>query len=205
MTKNKLTPSLCLALVLASPMAGAEAQYPAANFEPTIIFQDADLIVKHTQAAKERALTKPQPTPIAKQQQVISPPAVAEQTNVDFGISPEKAQSKQEDSIMENFPIVLIILALAGFVFWSAKRSGSKAATPASPSPASIATGTTGETGVAKYLKAAEEAARKAAGTGVDKYLKSLAGSVQSKVSAPAQAQVPSAPETGVARYLRSK
>lgn len=201
MTKNNLTPSLYLALLLASPLAGAEAQYPAANFEPVIISQDAELIAKHSQAAKERAQAKPQPAQNIQQNQAQPLPAATTQTKAETGSDPEKAHSKSEESIMENFPIVLIIFALAGFVFWSTKRSAPKA------SPAPIVSASSGpaasNTGVARYLSAMEDAARKAAGTGVDRYLRKLSSAAPR--STPASA--PSAPsvETGVSRYLRSK
>ena len=99
---------------------------------------------------------------------------------------------------MENFPIVLIILALAGFVFWSSRRSGSKAM-PSAGIVAPVPVGAAVETGVARYVKAIEEAARKAAETGVDRYLQKIEASVQSK------APTPAAEATGVDRYLKGK
>lgn len=201
-TKNKSTSSLCLALLIVSPFVGAEVQYPAANFEPVIISQDADLIAKHSQAAKERAQAKPQPAQSNQQHQNRTQQTPTGQAKADTGSNPEKALSKQEESAMENFPIVLIILFLAGFVFWSTKRSASKATTPANVVVSAPAALVSRNTGVGRYLSAIETAARKAAGTGVDQYLRKLASSAP----VPTPAAAPSSPaETGVARYLRTK
>lgn len=90
---------------------------------------------------------------------------------------------------MEIFPIVLVVLALGGLVFWNSRKSGS-VAQEVSAAPVAVSGGTGAETGVAKYLKSLPEAA-KSAETGVAKYLKSL----PPKVTAPA--------ETGVAKYLK--
>lgn len=39
---NNLTNGLVVALLLASPVVGADTQYPAADFEPKVIYQDID-------------------------------------------------------------------------------------------------------------------------------------------------------------------
>ena len=50
---NHLTKSLLIAMLAASPLANAqESQYPAADFKPEIISQDAGLIAKHAEASR---------------------------------------------------------------------------------------------------------------------------------------------------------
>ncbi|MEN8261294.1 MAG: hypothetical protein ABFS02_12040 [Pseudomonadota bacterium] len=53
MKQNNVTKGLVAALLLASPLAGAEEQYPAADFEPVIVYQDADYIGKQSQPAAQ--------------------------------------------------------------------------------------------------------------------------------------------------------
>jgi len=46
MKVRNLTKSVLVALMISSPMVGAETQYPAADFQPEIIKQDQELIAK---------------------------------------------------------------------------------------------------------------------------------------------------------------
>lgn len=186
MQKSNLTAGLLTALLLASPLVGAEAQYPAADFKPAIIFQDTDLIAKHTQAATERALAEqanPNRDDGAESTPLTALPAAAGQTG------PMAAEIKSPSPLTENYPIVLIAFTLMGFTLWSSKRAGSKVQDVrhdfTEPSRR-----TTAETGVARYLKNLP-AKSPTAETGVSRYLRELSS------SAPAA-------ETGVARYLKS-
>jgi hypothetical protein len=184
--KNTLTKGLFTALLLASPMVGAESQYPAADFKPVIITQDADLIAKHGQAAQERALAEPETA----------------------GVESGKAQGGAESILTQNYPIGLIVLALAGFIFWSSKRPGAKVQEARSePSVSAPAREMSGETGVAKYLKNLPAGAGE---TGVARYLKNLPAKVTAAETGVARylknlpAKVTAA-ETGVARYLKNR
>lgn len=194
MNKNLLTKGLLAALLLASPMVGAESKYPAADFQPGVVYKDADLIAKHN-------------API----QAIAPAPVATSQATEES-SPEQpaAATQPEASSMQNFPIVLVVLALAGLVYWSTRQSKPKdaASAPSAAAPV-VLNGSAGETGVAKYLKAITPAV--VAETGVAKYLKSL----PEKVAAAPETGVakylkglpekaPAAPETGVAKYLKN-
>ncbi|HYE34929.1 hypothetical protein [Methylocaldum sp.] len=186
MKKHDLTKAIFTALLLASPLAGAESQYPAADFEPVVISQDADLIAKHSEAAKERALT------IEARPDADSSTSSASSVEQSSSGAPA---AKAENPLVENYPIGLIVLALAGFIFWSSKQSGSKVQTVQHNSIV-VSEGPTAETGVAKYMKnlpASAKAAAAAAETGVAKYLKNL----------PAPTKVAAA-ETGVAKYLKN-
>jgi hypothetical protein len=184
--KHNLTKAVLTALLLASPLAGAE-EYPAANFEPVVITQDADLIAKHAEASKERALAIQSMQ--AKQASSNSTSSMAESVDQP---SSNTAGAKGENPLTENYPIALIVLGLGGFIFWSSRQSGSKTQA-VQYTPAPVSGGATGETGVAKYLKSMSEPAKAAAETGVAKYLKNL----------PATAK-PAAAVTGVAKYLKN-
>ncbi|MDO9423252.1 MAG: hypothetical protein Q7T40_03560 [Methylobacter sp.] len=48
---NNLTNGLVATLLLASPIVGAETQYPAADFEPKVIYQDAEYIGQNKSAS----------------------------------------------------------------------------------------------------------------------------------------------------------
>jgi hypothetical protein len=164
------------ALLLASPMVGAEPQYPAADFKPTVVFQDAGLIAKHAAEAKERvAALRAKPSAAAPAAEAKSA-APVESTGVG-------------NPLTDNLPVVLIVLALVGYSFWSSKRSGSRGGETRLAATA-FAGAVSGETGVARYLKSLPENA-KARETGVARYLKSLPDTSK-------------AAQTGVARYLKN-
>ncbi|MDD5037212.1 MAG: hypothetical protein PHE55_20995 [Methylococcaceae bacterium] len=204
MNKNNLPKSLFAALLIASPLAGAEPQYPA-NVEPVILYQDTDYIAKNKQSATPSA-------PSQAASQAKKPTASAEPAKREaVATKPEPTPAQQEKSSMENYPIVLVILALAGIVFWTTRRSKAKA----QPAPAEAAVfssgsaGASGETGVARYLKSLP-AKLASSETGVARYLKSLPEKVTAAETGVAKylkslpAKVSSA-ETGVARYLKNQ
>ena len=189
MKKHNLTKAVLAALLLASPLARADSEYPAANFEPVVISQDADLIAKHAAAAKERAAAVQAMQAKQAKQASESSTASASVDQPSTGVVAPKA----ENPLAENFPIALIVLGLVGFIFWSNRKSGTtvQAAQPKVVAP--VSGGATGETGVAKYLKnLSASAAPAVAETGVAKYLKNVAASVK-----------PAVAETGVAKYLK--
>lgn len=186
MKKHDLTKAILTALLLASPLAKADSEYPAADFEPVIITQDPALIEEHEKASKTRT------SEAVQAMQAKREPASSAVSSADQPGSGAPA-AKAENPLTENLPIGLIVLGLAGFVFWSSRQSGSKVQSAA---PAPVAAAASGETGVAKYLKNLSEPSQKAAAeTGVAKYLKSL----------PVAAVKPAepAPATGVAKYLK--
>lgn len=187
MKKRDLTKAILTALLLASPWAKADSEYPAADFEPVIITQDSALIEEHEKASKARTSEAVQAVQAKREEPATSAVSSADQPG--SGAPAAKA----ENPLTENLPIGLIVLGLAGFVLWSGRQSGSKVQSAA---PAPVVPAASGETGVAKYLKNLSEPAQKAAAeTGVAKYLKSL--------SAAAVKPAESAPATGVAKYLK--
>lgn len=201
MINNNLSKGMFVGLLLASPFVGAEPQYPA-PFEPVILYQDADLIAKHN-ARQPQATAEP-----------VSPRVESRDTASSHESKPYAAEavttktiSNQEEASMDNFAIILVILALAGFVFWNSRRSG------CSHKPCCASeTGGTGETGVTRYLNGVSTTPGSYGTTGVARYLSSL--DIASRVTKPGTGVATyitkieiaariSATETGVARYLK--
>jgi LPXTG-motif cell wall-anchored protein len=69
--KNNLTKCAFAALLLASTVAGADQQYPAADFQPEVLYQDSDYIAKNSPSTATKA-------PVAKAAKApVSAPAAA--------------------------------------------------------------------------------------------------------------------------------
>lgn len=211
--KTQLTTAIFAALLLSSPLAGAKQDYPAADFQPVIITQDADLIAKHAQSAAtapaSTTTTSSKPDPrypaahfepvvVSQDSDLIAKakplPLSASSAQSEPVAAESKAETQSANPLMDNYPIALIALALIGFAIWSSRKSQpsvSSVSAPQSTSPAAEA-GTGTETGVARYLKTLG-GATKAVETGVARYLKTLPESAKA------------AAETGVSRYLRNR
>lgn len=223
MKVRNLTKSVLIALLVASPLAGAETQYPAADFQPEIIKQDAELISKHAEASKKETASesKPAAAAVSKSEPKKEAPVVA------------VASSKkvEEDS---NLPLILAGVAVAGAAFWfmrKGKNAPSEAMVQSQPVSAPTA-GTTGveryvssqigaiesnATGVARYVAAMAESAPTKPQTGVARYVLSLAATESTSTASAKQptgvekyvASLPETPkaagETGVAKYLKSQ
>ncbi|MEN8259125.1 MAG: hypothetical protein ABFS02_00820 [Pseudomonadota bacterium] len=153
MNTIKLTKALGAALLLASPLTGAETQYPAADFKPTVVYQDADYIATESQTT----------TPAASTEQ-------AQET---------KTGKSSGGLLTENLPIVAIALAVVGIMVWSSKRGGSKVEDIQYDTTAYVG-GTEDETGVARYLKSIDPSEGGAAAkTGVARYIDALEASTK--------------------------
>lgn len=202
MKKNNLINGLFATLLIASPLAGADQKYPAADFQPQVVFQDDDLIAKSGSASKPAAKAAEAPAsnevdakyPAANfQPQVVysdpnykpgaaAPAKVSKSEivseSVEASVESTSVAAAAKEESQSTYLIGLIALGLVGgFLFkGQTKCSGKKAA--ASPAPAPAAKGSL--TGVARYLN-------KVSGTGVSRYL---------------EKQVKAAPSTGVAKYL---
>ncbi|MDO9169432.1 MAG: hypothetical protein Q7U18_10175 [Methylobacter sp.] len=64
---NNLTNGLVVALLLASPVVGADTQYPAADFEPKVIYQDAEYIGQNKPASAEVSTKQAKPADVDSQ------------------------------------------------------------------------------------------------------------------------------------------
>jgi hypothetical protein len=159
--KNILTKSAFAVLMLVSTVLAAEEQYPAADFQPTVVYSDGAATGSESAAASSEA------TPSATE-------AKSENTA-------DKAESSN------NMLFGLVILAVAGGFFLSNKPKAKKSAntdSAVSPNYSGEVGGATGvekylqaksvstATGVEKYLAQKEIADKEASLTGVDKYLR---------------------------------
>lgn len=207
MKKNNLINGLFATLLIASPLAGADEKYPAADFQPQVVFQDNDYIAKNGQTSKSAVKVESEsssndeadskyPAANFKPEVVYSDPTYkpsstastvrVEKTNTESASSTVALEetavaSTTKAESQSNYLIGLVALALVGgFLFKGQfKCSGSKSSSGATPAP--VVKG--GLTGVARYLN-------KVSGTGVSRYLEKQ---VKSSVATSS---------TGVAKYL---
>ena len=161
MKKNIVTKSLFAALLLASAVVSAEEQYPATDFQPTVVYSDGAAASSSSEA-----------------------PASSKTADVEVKV--EKTAEKAESS--NNMLFGLIILAVAGGFFLNKKSkcpaTSSACHSHSEPSYSGDASGLTGverylqshnassATGVEKYLARKEAADKEASLTGVDRYLR---------------------------------
>lgn len=222
---NNLTNGLVATLLLASPIVGAETEYPAADFKPKVIYQDVDSSksastpakqtnsVEATEADSKYPATNFEPKVLYKDADykpskftgTTSTSSASERTKAaDTEVS---APVKTEEDSMMSYLLGLIIFAVAGFIFLSKREPKDKVSK--APAYTSHASGLSGvarylrkhnmvaATGVARYLEShAETEKEKAATSGVEKYLEKQARSAK---EAAAQAG------TGVEKYMRNR
>lgn len=180
------------ALLLASSVAGAESQYPASDFQPKVLYQDAEYKHQGSSAPAAAAPTRAKPAdsqyPAADFQPkvVYSDPSYkhssAAPSAPSSGAAAEStaaspAAKKEESNFI--YLIGLAVLAFVGVIFFKKQAQPEGSAAQGQSRPAAG-----GATGVAKYLN-------RKAGTGVSRYLEQQVKSVAA-----------SAPLTGVAKYM---
>ncbi|MGR8998082.1 MAG: hypothetical protein ACU88J_03430 [Gammaproteobacteria bacterium] len=203
MKKNNLTRGAFAALLLASAVVSADQQYPAADFQPEVLYQDSDYIAKNSPsttststaasgAAEGNEVDSKYPAANFQPEVLYHDPNYKASTSVKASVSKEDVISKSEESGIEsavavkkeessmlNYLIGLVILAAAGFYFF--KKQSTTTVKKQAPAPARTSYTLTG---VSKYLN-------KVSGTGVSRYL-------EKHVKSPAAA-------TGVAKYMAKK
>jgi len=208
--KNNLTKGAFALLLLASTAVCADQKYPAADFQPEVLYQDSDYIAKNSPSSatsKASASTPKKATSSAAtsndvdskypaanfQPEVVyhdpnyKPSESAKATvskggvgsNSEAGQSVSAAAASKEESSLSSYLIGLVVLALAGFYLF--KKSSAAAVQKKAPSAAPAKASYALTTGVAKYLN-------KVSGTGVSRYLEKH---VKSATAA-----------TGVAKYM---
>ena len=226
---NELTKGVMAALLLTSPLAMAESDYPAADYQPKVLYTNPDY---KAEAASPAAAAKP--TAKAKEVEVVEQdpnfPAANYQPKVLFSDSAYKhdktapqapavsdrsvsssASSSKSESVVaapageqgsSNSLLGLIALAAVGFFLYS-KKSGSQSGSSVSSS-AYVDAG--GATGVEKYLD--KIGANK---TGVAKYLEKQDSNPATGVAKYMAKQIvkdreaAAAKATGVEKYLRDR
>jgi hypothetical protein len=219
-SKNHSMTCVVAGLLLTSTLAGAgggASFFP--NHEPAPVFEDEDRVGKpgrfpapaprpaEAEAARKvpPKPTPPSPSPVITEARTAAQPAVAAAERNPPRPAPSPAPPEVAAAVpapasgglaailADNYPVGLIVLALAGWVFRNTRRPAR--ATPeiradAAGSPAGAATG------VARYLDRLGAApGGTAARTGVARYLDRL----------PSAPDRRTAPETGVARYLKNR
>ena len=229
MKKTNLMKGVFAVLLLASLTAGAETQYPAADFQPKVLYKDPDYKATEStsstkatapvEQAKPKAKVVDQNYPAADYQPKVlykdesykpstSAPAAVSEDYETSGLAVAEAEkpsvTKKEGSNLTSL-IGLAVLALGGFFFFN-KRSKA-------PGKSSVSSGyakeSSGSTGVEKYLASLPQASK---ATGVEKYLENQAK--QQPISGVAKyvakqiirdREAAAAKVTGVEKYLRSK
>jgi hypothetical protein len=228
--KNNLTRGAFALLILASTAVGADQQYPAADFQPEVLYQDSDYIAKNSPASAKAPASTPKtavssaevsnevdskyPAANFQPEVLYSDPNYKPRASVKTSASKEEvgstpvesastAAASKEESSMSSYLIGLVVLALAGFYFFKNRSTVTvQKKAPAAPAKASYAL----TTGVAKYLN-------KVSGTGVSRYLEknvksaSAATGVAKYVAKQAASTKTTAAKaaTGVEKYMRDR
>ena len=171
---QNLTSGLIAALVLASPIVGAE-DYPAANFQPTVIYSDIDEDSKTSSASASKAETSQpdsnypaanfQPTVVYSDSDYKHPTSTAstETTTSSSSSSASISAVNEEATVAEESEddsmvtlLGLAVLAIVGFVLLKRKSSSEASEKPVRRARATSNTKarpqTGGATGVARYL-----------------------------------------------------
>ena len=216
---NNLTNGLVATLLLASPIVGAETEYPASDFKPKVIYQDtgssqnksasATVSVKSAEVDSKYPAADFEPKVLYKDtdykpSKFTGTSSTSEQITAD-NIA---VTAKVEEESMLSYLLGLTFFAVAGYIFLG-KRDKSKAKISDTPAYSSHVSGLSGVarylrkhnmsavTGVARYLESQVASAKEtAAASGVEKYLERQAKSVKEKA---AQAG------TGVEKYMRNR
>jgi hypothetical protein len=221
--KNNLMLGMLAALLLTSTLAWSESKYPAADFQPKVLYQDSDY--KHNKSSStSSSSSKVDPKyPAAN----FEPKVLYKDSNYKPGKFSNAAASSSTavtSSVSSNdvrndtdYSLVLVIFALAGVLFFVYKKR-TEASTPAkstrkikraAPQKArrSVAAEDSGAlTGVARYLRE-----NKPELSSVSKYLESKSQQPASRVSKYVAKKVVAAKQsaaeaaTGVEKYIRQR
>jgi len=211
--KNNLTKSLFTALLLVSSVVSADEKYPAADFQPSVVYQDENYIknnsstqsaVKHAAPAAAAATTHTEvdskyPAANFEPKVVYSddnyqhnksvPAKTSNNNSVSSSASEESAavemkpQPEPPKDSSSIYFLGLVGLAAVGF-FLFRKQSSPAPGVAKKASIAAAPTKVAANTGVAKYLN-------KVSGTGVSRYVEQQVKTAKSA--------------TGVAKYVAQK
>jgi hypothetical protein len=225
--KNNLTRYAFAGLLLASTVASADQQYPAADFQPEVLYQNSDYIAKNspqktaTKAASSEsaAIVHDEKYPAAdfrpevlyhdpnykhiESVKAASSKAVHSSSSENENVSESvnvSAPEASEDVSMSNYLIGLVVLALAGFYFFKRRSVATVQKKASEPAKRNYSM-----TGVAKYLN-------KISGTGVSRYLEKNVKSVSATGVAKYMAKQAASTKdtagkaaTGVEKYMRDR
>lgn len=218
---NNLTNGLVATLLLASPIVGAETQYPAADFKPKVIYQDIDSSQSKsvsTKSAKSVAVDSRYPAADFEPKVLYKDADYKQSTFTGSSSEAERATTaasdvavsgveETEEQSMLSYLLGLAVFAVAGYAFLRKREPKEKAnSTQVYSGHISGLSGVArymrkhnmaAVTGVARYLESQVVSAKDAAvASGVEKYLEKQAKSAKEKA---AQAG------TGVEKYMRNR
>jgi hypothetical protein len=229
--KNNLTRSAFAVLLLSSTVVSADQQYPAADFQPEVIYQNSELIAKSSPAATAKsapaakAATEAPAAASAHDSQYPAADFKPEVLYVDPNYKPstivpkvntfkEKATSNsieaasapvaEKESSSLVYLLGLVALGLAGFYLF--KKPTLKTTEKPTAAPTTAKKSYALNTGVAKYLN-------RISGTGVSRYIETnvkAASAIKATGVAKYVAKQASAPTavkaaTGVDKYVRDR
>lgn len=208
MKVSELTNGFIVALLLTSPVVGAETDYPAADFKPKVIFQDLGQNAKSEVVSKapsknesKENLSSESKYPASDfEPKVVFKDANYKQQNKSVesvsnysGSSsiaqeePSIVQVKSEDKSGMQYLLGLLVLAVGGYLIFGKREQ--KLERPVDT--VAYTKHVSGQSGVARYLRRNNMAA---ASTGVAKYLESHGESKPAVASA----------KSGVEKYLQA-
>lgn len=215
---NNLMNGLVATLLLASPIAGAETEYPASDFKPKVIYQDTGSSqtksVSATVSTKSADADSDSKYPAADFEPKVlykdadyKPSKITGTSSTAERATTSDAAVKAEDESMMSYLLGLVAFAVAGYIFFTKRESKAKASGSRAYSGQS-----SGLSGVARYLRKHNMGAV----TGVARYLESHVASVKgsaatSSVEKYLEKQAKSAKEksaqagTGVEKYMRDR
>ena len=232
MKKNNLSKGAFVVLLLANAVVSADQKYPAADFQPEVVFQDNAYIAKgsaSSSVAAKPAESKKVESVSAKKQEVDSKyPAADFQPEVLYqdknykqtaapvakGVTSKAiandetstvaANESKDDSSQLTYLLGLAVLAAAGMFL--KKRSAVTVQKNSNIADSAVKKSYALNTGVAKYLN-------KVTGTGVSRYVESHVRAVSVSTGvAKYMAKQSSAPKvtannaaTGVEKYMRDR
>jgi hypothetical protein len=221
--RNNLTNGLVATRLLASPIVGAETEYPAADFKPKVIYQDTESHAKTTTSAVSQKQGKPvevdsrypaadfEPKVLYKDADYKPSKSAGSSSSPELAMASDAELSvteKRNDESMMTYLLGLAVFGGVGYFFLS-KRDNSKPKASGSQEYAKHPSGLSGVarylrkhnmgamTGVAKYLENQVTVAKSSVKvSGVEKYLEKQARSAKDKA---VQAG------TGVEKYMRNR
>ncbi len=223
---NNLTNGLVATLLLASPIVGAETEYPASDFKPKVIYQDAEYSSQGKSASvtapakQEKSVELDSKYPAAdfepkvlykdadyKPSKSTGTSSTSERASITAAEAEISAPVKAEEDSMMSYLLGLIAFAVAGYIFLSKREP--KAKVSESPVYSSHVSGLSGvarylrkhnmvaATGVARYLESRVSSEKeKTAVSGVEKYLEKQAKSAK---------EIAAQAGTGVEKYMRNR
>ncbi len=213
MNKNNLTKCAFAALLLASTVASADQQYPAADFQPEVLYQDADYIAKSGPATTAKApAAKAAKVPASAPAAAVTPESTADSKYPAADFQPEVLYVDPNYKAIESVKATVAKKAAASTSVESEDVSASASA-PEVAEEASMSSYLIGlvvlalagfyffkrRSAVAVEKKASEPAKRSYSLTGVGKYLNKISGT---GVTRYLEKNVRSASVTGVAKYM---